>query len=60
MEVLQNIDSMTWLIIAAAIIICISVLFAKAIKNILKIAVIGVMILLVGYFLIQARIIVLP
>ena len=48
-ELLKNLDSMTWMIIAAASIICAIVLFNKAVKFMLKIAVILVMILFVGY-----------
>lgn len=59
-ELLKNLDSMTWMIIAAASIICAIVLFNKAVKFMLKIAVILVMILFVGYFLIQAGLIELP
>ena len=60
MESLKNLDSMTWMILAAAGIICTVVVFNKAVKFMLKLAVIGVMILFVGYFLIQAGVIELP
>jgi hypothetical protein len=59
-EALKDLDSMTWIIIAAAGIIGVAVLFNKAIKFMLKLAVIAVMILFVGYFLVQAGIIELP
>ncbi len=60
MESLKNLDSMTWIILAAAGIICSVVLFNKAIKFMLKLAVLIVMILFVGYFLLQAGVIELP
>lgn len=60
MESLQTIDAMTWIIIAAAVIISITVLFNKAIKLMLKLAVISVAVLFVVYFLIQAGVIKMP
>ncbi len=60
METLANISPMTWIILIAAVIICVSVLFAKAIKFVLKLAVIVVMLLFVVYFLRQAGISLLP
>jgi len=56
MEALSNIDSMTWTIIIAAIFICLATLFSKAIKFLLKLAVIIVMLFVVAYFLVQAGI----
>ena len=60
MESLQTINPMTWIIIIAALLISVIVLFNKAVKFILKLAVIGVMVLFVAYFLIQAGIIEAP
>ncbi len=60
MESLQSIDPMTWIIVVVAVLISTVVLFNKAVKFILKIAVIGVMILFVVYFLVQAGILELP
>lgn len=60
MESLQSIDPMTWIIIIAAVVISTVVLFNKAVKFILKIAVISVMILFLLYFLIQAGVIEAP
>jgi len=57
MESLQSIDPMVWIIIIAAALIGAFVVFNKAVKFVLKLAVIGVLILFVGYFLIQAGII---
>jgi hypothetical protein len=48
---------MTWLIIIAASIIFVTLLFNKAVKLILKLAVLVVMALFVAYFLRQAGII---
>ena len=48
---------MTWLIIIAAVFICSTILFNKAIKVILKLAVFVVILAFVAYFLIQAGII---
>lgn len=59
-EALQTMNPMVWLIIASAIIISIAVLFNKAIKLVLKLAVIAVVVLFVFYFLVQANVIVLP
>lgn len=57
MESLQSIDPMTWIILIVAAMIGVFVLFNKAVKLILKLAVIGVMVLIVAYFLVQAGII---
>lgn len=59
-EALQTMNPMVWIIIAAAILISIAVLFNKAVKFFLKLAVIGVVVLFVVYFLVQANVIVLP
>ncbi len=60
METLSQIDSMTWMILVSAVIICVAVLLAKTIKFVLKLAVIVVMLLFVIYFLRQAGVIPLP
>ena len=60
MEELSTIDPMTWMIVVSAIIICVLALFSKAIKTMLKLAVIVVMLVFVAYFLVQAGIIQLP
>lgn len=57
MEALQSISPMTWLVMIAAVIISTVVLFNKAVKFMLKLAVIVVMLLLAIYFLHQAGII---
>ncbi|VGO17148.1 hypothetical protein PDESU_05743 [Pontiella desulfatans] len=54
MEALQTLSPMTWIILIVAIAISIAVLFNKAIKATMKLAVIAVMALLVIYFLQQA------
>jgi hypothetical protein len=59
-EALKTMHPMGWIIIIAAIVICSTVLFNKAIKLILKFAVIGVAVLFVVYFLVQANVIALP
>lgn len=60
MDTFSALPPMTWMIIASAVIICVLVLFAKAIKVTLKLAVIAVMLLFVAYFLVQAGVIQLP
>ena len=57
MEALKSLDPMTLLISIAAAIICCLVLFNKAVKFMLKLAVIGVMLICVVYFLVQAGVI---
>lgn len=59
-EAIKTMHPMVWIIIVAAIVICSTVLFNKAIKFVLKLAVIGVAILFVVYFLVQANVIVPP
>ena len=54
MESLSTIHPMFWLIFAAAAIIIVLALFAKALKLTLKLAVIGVMLLFIVYFLREA------
>lgn len=54
MEKLQSISPMAWIIIGTAVLISMLVLFNKAVKFILKLAVIIVMVLFVVYFLVQA------
>ena len=60
MEALEQIDPMTWIIIAAAAVISVAVLFNKAIKFALKIAAIMVCLIFVLYFLVQAGVVTLP
>ena len=60
METVQQIDPMTWIIIVAAMVISIAVILNKAIKFVLKLAAIGVCLLFVVYFLIQAGVIMPP
>ncbi|HEY5621253.1 MAG TPA: hypothetical protein VIR77_01495 [Pontiella sp.] len=55
-ESLRAMAPMTWLIMLAAAFICLFVLFNKAVKLMLKLAVIVIMALLVAYFLRQAGI----
>jgi len=59
-ETLKSVDTMTWLIAAVAAVICSAVLFNKAIRFMLKLAVIAVLALIVGYFLVQSGVIELP
>ncbi len=54
MDFIQSLDPMTTVILLAAAIITVLVLFAKFIKGILKLAIIAVMVLLIVYFLRQA------
>ena len=60
MESIQSVDPMIWMIFIAAAIITIAVLFNKAIKVIMKVAVIAVMAIVVIYFLVQAGLILPP
>ena len=53
MESLSAMSPTAWAVIIAACSICVLVLFAKAVKLVLKLAVIAVMLLFVAYFLIQ-------
>lgn len=55
-ETFQSLDSMSWIVILSATAIIAFILFAKAIKFTLKLAVIAVMLLLIAYFLRQAGI----
>ena len=57
MDTLYTIDSMTWIIMVSALVICVLILFAKAIRAALKLAVLIVMLAFVAYFLRQAGII---
>ena len=54
LEQLSNIDSVTLLVLISAVIICVLVLFAKAVKFTLKLAVIALMLAFIVYFLRQA------
>ena len=56
LEQLSNIDSVTLLVLISAVIICVLVLFAKAIKFTLKLSVIALMLVFIVYFLRQAGI----
>ena len=56
-ENLQSMDSTAWMAILAAAAIIGFILFAKAVKATLKLIVIGVMLVLIAYFLRQAGII---
>ena len=60
METLKSIDPVIWIIVAAVGSICAFVLFNKAIKKLLKLIVIGALILVVVYILIQSGVIELP
>jgi hypothetical protein len=57
METLQNIDSTTAVVLIAACVIIVLVLFARFIRGLLKIAIITTMIACILYFLRQAGII---
>ena len=57
MENLSTIDPMVWMITASAIIICVLALFAKAIKPLLKLAIIAVMLVFITYYLLQVGLI---
>ena len=56
-ENIQSMDSTAWMAILAAVTIIGFILFAKAVKATLKTIVIGVMLVLIAYFLRQAGII---
>ena len=60
MEALQTMHPMVWIILVSAVIISVTVLFNKAIKFVLKLAVFAVVAMFVIYFLVQANVIVLP
>jgi hypothetical protein len=60
MELFESMSTTGWMVIAAALIIIILVLFAKAIKATLKTAVIIVMLAFIVYFLHQAGLIQIP
>jgi hypothetical protein len=60
LEALKTMHPMVWIILVAATVICSTVVFNKAIHVLLKLAVIGVAIMFVVYFLVQANVIVLP
>lgn len=57
MDFLSKLDPMTAIILISAVLIIGFVLFAKAIKGLLKLAVIAVMLVFILYFLRQAGII---
>jgi hypothetical protein len=60
LDSLQTIDPMSWIILILAAAISLAVLFNKAIKWVLKLAVIAIMAVYALYFLVQANIIELP
>ena len=60
MEALQTMNPMVWIILISAVIISIAVLFNKAVKFLLKLAVLIVVAMFAVYFLVQANVIVLP
>lgn len=54
MESISDLPPLFLLVFGAAVIIMVLVLFAKAVKVTLKLAVIGIMLLLIAYFLREA------
>jgi hypothetical protein len=60
MELFESMSTTSWMVVASAAIIILLVLFHKAIKAALKIAVILVMLAFIVYFLHQAGIIQIP
>lgn len=60
MEFIESMDATTWMMVLSCSVIIALVLFAKAIKSVLKLAVIAVMLACIAYFLQQAGIIQLP
>jgi len=60
MTFFESLDATTVLIVLAAVIISVMVVFARAIKVSLKLAVIAVMLIFIVYFLHQAGIIQFP
>ena len=56
----ESIPPMHWIIFAAAACITVAAILNKAIKVLLKVAIIGVVLLFVVYFLVQDGVIVLP
>lgn len=60
MEAVQAVSPMMWMIFIAATIITLAVLINKAVKLVMKVAVIAVMAGLVLYFLVQAGLILPP
>lgn len=59
-EALKSMSPMVWIIIAAAMIISVAAVLNKAIKILLKLAIIGVVLVFVLYFLVQEGVITLP
>jgi uncharacterized membrane protein YfhO len=57
MDILQQFSPTAVMILISAVVILVLVLFAKAIKFTLKLAVIAVMVLLIAYFLRQVGLI---
>ncbi|MDF7806475.1 hypothetical protein P4E94_03425 [Pontiellaceae bacterium B12219] len=60
LEAFKAMHPMVWIILVAAAVISGAVIFNRAIHLLLKLAVIGVAVLFVVYFLIQANVITLP
>lgn len=60
MEALKTMHPMVWIILVSAVFISVTVLFNKAVKLVLKLAVLAVVAMFVVYFLVQANVIVLP
>lgn len=60
MEIFESMNATGWMVVAAASIIIVLVLFHKAVKTVLKIGVIIVMLIFITYFLHQAGIIQIP
>ena len=60
MELVESMSTTSWMVVASAAIIILLVLFHKAIKAALKIAVILVMLAFIVYFLHQAGLIQIP
>lgn len=60
LEALKTMHPMVWIILVSAVIITGAMLFNKAIKFVLKLAVLLVLVMFVVYFLVQANVIILP
>jgi hypothetical protein len=60
MEIFESMSATGWMVVAAATVIIILVLFSRVIKAMLKVAVILVMLIFILYFLHQAGIIQIP
>ena len=60
MDLIATMSTTGLMVIAAASVIIVLVLFSKAIKFILKLAVVAVMLMFITYFLVQAGAITIP